>query len=165
MDALHCLKTRRSIRVYQKRSIPKEVLMDIVDCARMSPSAVNKQPWEFIVITDPLLLRQVAELTDYGKFIADAPACIAVFCQQTRYYLEDGSAATMAILLAAWAHGVGSCWVAGDKKEYADPIRRLLKVPDGYRLVSLVPLGYPAEQPEKEKRPLERVLHWNTFQS
>jgi nitroreductase len=127
----------------------------------MSPSAVNIQPWEFIVVTDPETRKKIADLTDYGKFIANAPVCIAVFCKDTKYYLEDGSAATMAILLAAWSYGLGTCWVAGDKKHYAEPIRQLLGVPEGYKLVSLIAMGYPAEQPTKEKRPSKKSCTGN----
>jgi nitroreductase len=67
------------------------------------------------------------------------------------------------ILLAARAHGMGSCWVAGDKKPYAAEICCLVGAPQGYKLVSLIPLGYPAESPEKSKRPLSDVLHWEKY--
>ena len=163
MDVRECLKTRRSIRAYQDKPVPKEIIADIIDCARMSPSAINIQPWEFIVVTNPETRKKIADLTDYGKFIATAPVCIAVFCKDTKYYLEDGCIASMAILLAAWSYGLGTCWVAGDKKHYAEPIRQLLGVPEGYKLVSLIAMGYPAEQPTKEKRPLNEVLHWERF--
>jgi nitroreductase len=109
------------------------------------------------------MLRRIANTTDYGKFIADAPVCVLVLCRDTKYYLEDGSAATENILLAARAHGLGSCWVAGDKKPYAAKICRLVGAPQGCKLVSLIPIGYPAESPEKSKRPLSDVLHWEKY--
>jgi nitroreductase len=109
------------------------------------------------------MLRRIAETTDHGKFIAQAPACVVVLCGETKYYLEDGSAATQNILLAARAHGLGSCWVAGDKKPYASEICRLVGAPRGYKLTSLIPLGYPAETPEQSKRPLSQVLHWEKY--
>lgn len=163
MDVLEALKTRRSVRQFQERPIPREVLEEIVDCARFAPTANNKQPWAFVVITDPQTRAAIAGLTDYGRFIANAPACIAVFCQETKYYLEDGSAATLSVLLAAWGRGIGSCWVAGDKKAYAEEVRNLLGVPAGYRLVSLIALGYPQSVPPARKRPLGEVLHWERF--
>jgi nitroreductase len=103
-------------------------------------------------------------LADYGKFIAQSPACIAVFCKDTKYYLEDGCAATQNMLVAATALGVQSCWVAGDKKPYCGAIAELLKVPSGYKLISLVALGY-AETPGKPtpKRDLQEVIHWEKF--
>ena len=158
-EVIKLLKERRSIRKYQKKEVPENIIKGIIDCARFAPSAINIQPWEFIVITDGEMRKKIADITDYGKFIADAPLCIAVFCKDSKYYLEDGSAATTYILLAAKAYGLGSCWVAGDKKNYASDIRKLLGVPDGYKLVSLISIGYPAENPVKEKRPLEEVFH------
>jgi len=158
-EVIKVLKERRSIRKYQKKEVPEDIIKGIIDCARFAPTAINIQPWEFIVITDGEMRKKIADITDYGKFIADAPVCVAVFCKDTKYYLEDGSAATTYILLAAKAYGLGSCWVAGDKKYYAEDIRKLLGVPDGYKLVSLIPIGYPAENPVKEKRPLEEVFH------
>lgn len=163
MDALEALKTRRSVRAFERRGIAREVLEDLVDCGRLAATAINIQPWEFVVVTAPEMLRRVAEATDHGRFIADAAACIAVFTKETKYYLEDASAATQNILVAARAHGLGSCWVAGDKKPYVAEIGRILGAPAGCRLATLIALGYPAEAPQKEKRPLGEVLHWERF--
>jgi len=163
MDAIEVLKTRRSVRAYTRAPVPRKIIEDIVDCGRLAPTANNVQPWEFVVVTDPERLRRIAVITDYGKFIADAPVCVAVLSRDTKYYLEDGSAATENILLAARAHGLGSCWVAGDKKPYVTEICRLVGAPRGYKLISLIPIGYPAESPEKTKRPLSDVLHWEKY--
>ena len=161
MDALQAIKTRRSIRKFEKKPIPKDILESIVDCGRLAASGRNDQPWEFVVVTDSEIKNQIAATTDYGKFIAQAAACIAVFCRDTTYYLEDGAAASQNILVGAWAQGVGTCWIAGDKKLCRDH-REIVGAPKGTRLVSLIALGYPAEQPP-EKRELQDVLHWNRF--
>jgi nitroreductase len=163
MDALQAIRTRRSIRKYEDKPIPKETLEAIVDCGRLAASGRNEQPWEFVVVTDPGIKRQIADATDYGKFIEQAAACIAVFCRNTTYYLEDGSAATQNILVGAWALGVGTCWIAGDKKHYASTIGTIVGAPDNTKLVSLIALGYPAEQPTRAKRELSDVIHWNRF--
>jgi len=163
MDAIEVLKTRRSVRAYKREAVPRKTIEDIVDCGRLAATANNIQPWEFVVVTDPEALRSIANTTDFGGFIADAPACVVVICRETQYYLEDGSAATKNILLVARAHGLGSCWVAEDKKPYAAEIRRLVGAPPGYKLISLIPIGYPAENPEKAKRPLSDVLHWEKY--
>ena len=163
MDAIDCMKTRRSIRAYEDRRVPKETIEDIVDCGRLAASAINIQPWHFIVVEDPAMRKKMADTTDYGKFIEQAPVCIAVFCEDTKYYLEDGSAATQNILNAARAHGLGSCWVAGDKKAYARRIGEMLGVPEGHKLVSLISIGYPAEARSPAKKPLSEVLHWERF--
>ena len=115
-EIIKILKERRSIRKYQKKEVPEDIIREIIDCARFAPTAVNVQPWEFIVVTEEKRRKEIANITDYGKFIADAPVCVAVFCKDTKYYLEDGSAATTYILLAAKGFGLGSCWIAGDKR-------------------------------------------------
>ena len=163
MDAIEVLKTRRAVRIYRRERVLRDIIKDIVDCGRLAATAVNIQPWEFVVVTDLDALRRIAKTTDYGEFIADAPVCVVVICRDTKYYLEDGSAASENILLAAHAHGLGSCWVAGDKKPYAAEICRLVGAPPGYKLISLIPIGYPAESPEKAKRPLSDVLHWEKY--
>lgn len=163
MDAICVLKTRRAVRAYTGQPVTREVIQDIVDCGRLAATAVNVQPWEFVAVTNRSMLRRIAEATDHGRFIADAAACIVVLCRETKYYLEDGSAATQNLLLAARAHGLGACWVAGDKKFYADAVREMVGAGADLKLVSLVPIGYPAEQPVKEKRPLAEVLHWESL--
>ena len=164
MDAIEALKTRRSVRVYEEKPVPREIIEEIIDTARLAPSANNIQAWEFVVVTEPGTRREIADLTDYGKFIAQAGACVAVFAKGVKHYLEDGSAATENILVAAHALGLGTCWVAGYKKDYAEPIANLLDVPDGHQLVALISLGYPAETPEAHgKRDLSDVLHWERF--
>lgn len=163
MDAIEVLKTRHSVRAYADQPVPRGVIEDIIDCGHLAASAINIQPWEFVVVTSAATRRKLAETTDHGRFIVGAPVCVVVLCQATKYYLEDGSAATQNILLAARAHGLGACWVAGDKKPYAADICKIVGAPEGLRLVSLIPMGYPAENPEKPKRPLADLLHWEKY--
>ncbi len=163
MNAIECMKTRRSIRAFLDRPVPRDVVEDIVDCGRLAATAINIQPWIFIVVEEAGLRRRIADITDYGKFIAQAPVCIAVFCSNVKYFLEDGSAATQNLLNAARAHGLGSCWVAGHQKKYAEQARKILDVPDSYLLVSLVALGWPSEEPRPEKKALAEVLHWGSY--
>lgn len=140
------IKGRRSVRNYKDTPIPANVIRDAIDCARQAPTARNEQPWLFGIITDTEILAKLAGLADHGKFIAQAPLCFAVFSDTSHtYYLEDGCAATDQLILGLWAHGVASCWVAGEKKAYAETVRTLLNVPEGYALISLIPAGYPAE--------------------
>ena len=164
MDALEALRTRRSCRRFAARPVPKELLLQVVDAGRLAATARNEQPWEFVVVTDAAVRREIAAMSDYGKFIADAPACIAVLAKDTKYYLEDGSAATQNLLVAAHALGLGACWVAGDKKAYAPKIVKRLGGPAEVRLVALVALGWPeGDLPSPGKRALEDVLHWDVY--
>ena len=164
METMEAIRSRRSIRRFERREVPHEALEQLVDAGRLAPTANNLQPWEFIVVTDNSLKRKIAATTDHGKFIADASALIAVFCKDTKYYLEDGSGATTNILLAAAALGLAACWVAGDKKPYCQEVMNILNVPPRYKLVSLIAVGYPSGPPPKvAKRALPDLLHWDRF--
>jgi len=162
MKQTDIIKQRRCVRAYSKKTIPIDILKDIVDCARLAPSANNVQPWEFIVVAEKDTLKKIADITDYGKFIKDAAACIIVICKDTKYYLEDGCAAAENILLAARMHNIGSCWVAGDKKSYAKEILGLLEVPEGFKLISIIPLGYTSKFPEPHDKRTD-VAHFEKF--
>jgi nitroreductase len=163
MDCIEALKTRRSVRAYTGEPVSREVIEDIIDCGRLAATAVNIQPWEFVAVTEPAMLRAIAGVAEFGRFIAQAAVCVVVLCKDTKYYLEDGSNASQNILVAARAHGLGGCWVAGDKKPYAEKVARMVGAPAGYKLISLLPIGHPAERPHKDKRPLSDVLHWEKF--
>lgn len=163
MEAFETIAKRRSIRKYKPGAVSKENLSKLVDAGRLAPTANNVQPWEFVVVTEKEKLRQIADLAEYGKFIAGVSACIVVLSQPTKYYIEDGSAATTQILLAATAMGLGTCWVAGDKKDYAGRIVALCGAPAEFKLVSLVAVGHAAEVPNPSKRTLDDVLHWEIY--
>lgn len=166
MQPLELITKRRSIRLYKDKAISKGDLEKIIDAARFAPTARNIQPWEFVAITKQEMLKKIADLAENGRFISQSKACIAVFCSDTKYYLEDGCAATVYILLAARALGIGSCWVAGDKKHYSQDIANLLNVPNSYKLVSLIPLGYPESSSEFriiDKRALKELMRWERF--
>jgi len=164
MDALLALKTRRSVRSYKPDPVPNKIIEDIVDCGRLAATARNRQPWEFVAITDGPVRHQLAELIETGRFLAEAPVGIAVFCKDTKYFIEDGSAAIENILVAARAHGLGTCWVAGDKKPYAETVCQMLQVPAEFKLIGIVALGYAPDTPSTPpKRPLSEVLHWEKF--
>ena len=163
MDAIEALKTRRSVRAYTREPISKEIIEDIIDCGRLAATACNEQLWEFVVVTDAQTRARLAEVATNGPFLAEAPACVAVLCRDGTYYLEDGCAATQNILVAARAHGLGSCWVAGDKKPYTAAVLDLLGAAPGCKLVSLIALGHAASTPKPAKRSLDEVLHWEKF--
>lgn len=96
----------------------------------MAASALNQQPWHFIAVTDEAVRKEIAKIAPNGKYIATAPVCIVTVAKKdSGYKVEDGSAATQNMLNAAKAHGLGSCWVAGYGKPYAEEICKLLGVP------------------------------------
>ncbi|MBI5873431.1 MAG: nitroreductase family protein [Candidatus Omnitrophica bacterium] len=164
MDLQKAFVKRRSIRKFKDRPISEEDLEYIVRAASLAPTARNIQPWEFVIVKDKESLKTLAGLTmPNGALIKGAAACLAVFCKDTKYYLEDGCAATTSGLLAATGRGIGSCWIAGDKKDYAEVVRGFLNVPSGYKLVSLIALGIPDEAPHPIKRPVKEIIHREKF--
>jgi nitroreductase len=144
--------------------VSRDLIERIVDTGRLAATARNEQPWEFVVVTDKATRREIATMADHGPFIADAPVCIAVLAKDTKYYVEDGSAATQNILVAAHALGLGACWVAGDKKSYADKVALRLGAPAGARLVAMVAMGWPdGNLAQPPKRSLADTLHWEKY--
>ena len=158
-EVLKLIKARRSVRSYMAKPVDPKIIKEIIDCARYAPTARNEQPWEFVVVTQKAILAKIAQATDHGRFIKDAACCVVVLCHPTKYFLEDGSAATMNIILAAEVMGLGSCWVAGHKKGYVDRIKAILGVPEDLIVISMVALGYSDEKPSVSKKPLEKIVH------
>jgi len=159
---IEAIKKRRSVRKFQPRPVSETIIKDILDCARLAPTAINVQPWLFGAVTDPDLKRQIADITDHGKFIKECAVCFAVFTDSSKkYFLEDGCAATENIMLACTAHAIGSCWVAGHKKPYVESIRELLNVPEPYTLIALVAAGYSNETATPNKKSLDEVTFFN----
>ena len=160
MDAIQALKTRRSIRAYKPQAVSREILADLVGCARLAPTAMNVQLWKFVVVTDKQTIGQIGKLIAHATWLPAAPAVIAVLSADQKFYVEDCSAATQNLMLAASAHGLGSCWVSGDKQPYADDVRKIVCSDGSMKLFSVVAVGYAAEQPAPEKKTLEQVMAW-----
>lgn len=161
METFDVLAKRASARDYMDQPVPKELLEKLVDAGRRAPTARAVEPWEFVAITDRAMLDKLAGIISTGVFLKQAAACIVVFCQDTKYYLEDGCAATENILLAATDLSLGTCWIAGDKKEYCEEVAKLLGAPPHLKLISLISVGWAVREPKQRKRrALAEVLHW-----
>ena len=161
--ATEVLKSRRSIRTYTSQAVPRSIIEDIVDCARLAPTAMNEQPWDFVVITDRTILKQIPPMLGHAEFAANAAFAILVLSHNTAYADEDCCAATENLLIAAAAHGLGSCWIAGTKQAYGPVVAKAFGAPEDRHLISIVSFGYPAEDPIVEKRSLDEVIHWEKF--
>jgi nitroreductase len=162
-NAIEVLRTRRSIRTYADRPVERGIIEEIIDCARLAPTAMNDQPWDFVVLTAREDLCRIPLMLGHGEFIANAAFAVLVLARATDCALEDCSAATENLLIAAEAHGVGSCWVAGARQPYAPVVAKAFGAPEDRQLIAIVSFGYPAENPQMEKRALTDVLHWNRF--
>ena len=161
MDALQAIRKRRSVRKYTGDPIPREDLEKIVDAGRLAASGGNRQPWDFIVVTDRGM---IDELKVAAHWMEKAGAVIAVVMDpSSRWWLEDGSAAIENMLIASTALGYGSCWLEGYTLPREEEFKELLGIPEEKRLLTLVPIGVPLEWPTKEKKSLAEVIHWERY--
>lgn len=161
MDALEAIRNRRSVRRYKDEVIPKPDLEIIVDAGRLAATGSNKQPWDFVVVTDKPM---IANFKSSGPWIGGASAVIVVVMDpKSRWWIEDGAAAIENMLLASTALGYGSCWVEGDALPHEESIKTLLGIPADRRVMALIPIGVPAETPQPKKKSLQEVLHWEKF--
>jgi nitroreductase len=161
MDALEAIRQRRSVRDFTGDLIPREDLEKIVDAGRLAATGNNKQPWDFIVVTDRAMIEK---LKVASQWMEKAGAIIAVVMDpSSRWWIEDGAASVENMLIASTALGYGSCWLEGYTLPREEEFKRLLKVPEDKRLLTLVPIGVPVEWPTIEKKPLEEVIHWERY--
>lgn len=158
-DAIH---TRRTVRRFTGAPVPEAVLRKIVDAGRLAASGMNRQPWAFVVVTEPEILACLRVPEDHWS--KDAGAIIAVVMDpESRWWVEDGAAAVQNMLLACTGLGYGACWYEGYTRRNEDAFKEALGIPARLRLFTLVALGVPAEQPFKDKKTLEEVLHWQRY--
>ncbi len=162
MDIFEAIRTRRSIRKYTGAPVPCEDLEKIVDAGRLAASGVNRQPWEFVIVTEPEIMAQLRIPADH--WMEKAGAIVAVIMDpESRWWVEDGAAAVQNMLLACTALGYGACWIEGYTLRNEEVIKKALGIPNNRRLFTLVSIGVPDEQPVKEKKPLQEVLHWQRY--
>ncbi len=161
MDALEAIRKRRSIRKFTGQPIPKTDLETIVDAGRLAATGHNYQPWDFIVVTEK---ETIMQFLPAAPWIIQAGAVIALALDpETRWWVEDGAAAIQNMLIASTALGYGACWIQGDVLPREEHFKDLLDIPHEKRLMALIPVGVPAESPEREKKPLAQVIHWEKF--
>jgi nitroreductase len=167
MDVLEAIKTRRSIRTYQARPVPDELIEQVIAAAMMAPSARNGQPWQFVVIDDRTLLDRVPEFHPHAEMARHAPVGILVCGDLKReaspgYWPIDCAAATQNLLLAAHALGLGAVWTGVyPRQPRMDGFRTLLNLPEHIVPHTFVPLGYPAERPTSTDRYEPARVHRN----
>jgi nitroreductase len=166
MNPLDIILTRRSIRKYKPGILPREKIDEILKCAQYAPSAVNKQPWHFIVIDDKQVFKKIMDIHPYSKMLDTASHAIVV-CGDEKlqhddgYWIADCGAATQNILLAAHSLGIGSCWVGlYPRQQRMKDISELLNIPGHVKPFALITLGYPDEQKKHPERySKEKVSH------
>lgn len=170
--AIENIMTRTSIRDYQDRKVEDEKVEQIIRAAMAAPSAGNKQPWRFIVIKDKKTLEAISENFKSMKMAAKAPLAIVVCGDMkatfpgdgTDYWVEDASAATENLLLAAHSLGLGAVWCGiYPMPDRVALLKEMLDIPDDIIPLNVVPVGYPAESPEPKDKWNPDEIHYETW--
>jgi nitroreductase len=162
-EVLKTIKNRRTIRRFNPNPIDEEMLQVILEAGRWAPSFSNLQPWKFIVIKEQGLknaLDKAARESVLHLGINEAPVVILV-CVDRRidplHAIEAGAAATQNMTLAAHSLGLGAGWIGIWGTEAEASIQKIFKFPETLRIVSLLPVGIPAESPEGHRKPIEEI--------
>ncbi|KPJ71329.1 nitroreductase [Parcubacteria bacterium DG_74_3] len=170
MDVFEAIKTRRSVRHYKPHPIPEEILKKVLEAARLAPSARNAQKRKFVIVKDPETRKQLAEAANNQDFIREAPVVIvAVALDPERIiggeipsYAVDLAIAIDHITLQATEEGLGTCWIGAFSQE---KVKEILKIPPSYKVVTVMPLGWPADKPKpKTRKSLRQIVCYENFE-
>jgi len=166
MDVRDAIKKRRSVRAYENKEIPDEILNQILESARLAPSAGNRQPWKFVVVKDANRRKALAKAANNQSFIAEAPVVIAAVtlevmsCEVVSYAI-DLAIAVDHMTLQAVELGLGTCWIGAFSEEKA---KKILNIPENCKIVALLPIGYPKDLPgPKIRKSLKEIVSYETF--
>lgn len=176
MDAniIQAIKNRKCTFRFDSTPLSEDNIQTILDAGRWAPSWLNRQPWRFYVITEPKIKRQIMKDAPniFHEGILEAPITIAVLVNvmdDPFHYIEAGAVAAQNMALAAYALGLGSCWIGvfnlrDARRSTEERIKKALKVPKGYRLIALLPIGKPRMiNRERTRKDIEDITSFNHF--
>ncbi|MGQ9514231.1 MAG: nitroreductase family protein [Thermoproteota archaeon] len=156
MDIFEAIRERHSVRSYRPVLVEKEKILQILEAARLAPSAANIQPWHFIVVTDHYKRKTISEGGIFARFLSSSPV-VVVCCGDRKaspmWHMVDTSLAVQNMVLAATGLGLGTCIVGSFDEE---KVRSLLKIPERLSIVVLLAIGYPTS----ERDILGKILHF-----
>lgn len=169
---LDVIQTRVSVRQFTGEKISNEQIETLLRCAMSAPTAMNKQPWAFVVITDESLLQKMGEAFPFSR-CGNGAACAFVMCgdlskalegEGQGFWINDVSAATENLLLAAHAMNLGGVWTGVYPSSDRTPqVQTLLGLPENIIPMCIVPIGVPAEQPAVKDKFKEENIHYNCW--
>lgn len=171
MNIYEIIKKRRSVRAYKDEPISEKSLNKILEAGRLAPSAHNSQDYKFIVVKDEKIRKELASIkaSHNQRFFAKAPVIIVAIALKPEYLLSSGVPAYALDLgiaidhmtLAAAEEGLGTCWIGAFDQEV---VKRILNVPEKYKVVALLPIGFPADEPEpKIRKTLQELICYEKF--
>jgi nitroreductase len=174
LDVFKVIFERRSVRKFEKKDIDDKLIFEILKAGLWAPSAGNLQSWDVILIKNTEKKRIITKAAYMRDFIGEAPVIIVLCANMHRsatiyhergqklFCIQDAACAGQNILLAAHAMGLGACWVGAFDEEL---LIKNLKLPDYLRPVTIIPIGYPDENPlPPPRREIEEVINWEYFQ-
>ncbi|MBN2155526.1 MAG: nitroreductase family protein [Candidatus Lokiarchaeota archaeon] len=151
-ELLHLMKERRSIRKFKSAMIEEEKIQQILEAARWTQSASNRQPWRFIVIKNKETITKLQSAAKFGNFVADAPVVIAIIADKKRspnWYIHDTSMVAHQICLMAWSLKIGTCWIGSMDRDKA---AEALQIGKHEHVTTILPLGYFDKMPDSTSR-------------
>jgi len=172
MTFIELATQRSSVRNFAPMPVEKEKLLQVLEAARIAPSAANFQPWHFIVVTEPVLLQLIYPLYP-REWLKSAPLIIVALGDHSRgwhrgkddkdFTQVDLAIAIDHLTLAATELGLGTCWICNFDVE---KLQNIFNLPDTLEPIALIPIGYPdlKVQPVKIRKSLEQIVHWNDFE-
>lgn len=164
MDVFESVKTLSSIRSYVKKVVPDSVVREVIEAGRLAPSAHNDQPWQFILVRDRDKLEGLGKYCISGKFVSEVDfAVVVVTDPSSKWHEIDGTRAVQNMVLTAWSHKLGSCWIGNIDRA---GLMKYLNIPDNLNILTVLPFGYFDERQAgsvKNRKPPEQVFHLNAF--
>jgi nitroreductase len=173
--ALDAIRRRRSVRNFTSTPIDDEHVESILEAGRWAPSALNAQPWDFVVVRDPQVRTAIGDIlrrTTYAwRGFATAPVMIVVSVDQTRdpeHFVEDGAVAAQNLCLAAQSLGLASSWAGVNTRRIKmgsveSSLKKLLFLPRTHRVIAVVPIGTARREGRSSRRPLAEMVHHDRF--
>jgi len=171
MSVLEIIRKRRSVRKYKGDPIPQDVLLRVLEAARLAPSGKNYQPWKFIIAQEKGLKKKLAKASAEQYFIAEAPLVIVAcgfpdncYSRMGRYmksWSVDVAIALEHLILQAEEEGLGTCWIGSFEEQ---EVKDLLNIPEGVRVLALTPLGYPDQTPsDRGRKSLNEIISYDRY--
>jgi nitroreductase len=164
MDTMQVILSRRSVRRYKDQAIPADDLKQIMEATHQAPSAANRQPWHFVVVTDAEQKEHVAQACNGQMWMADAGAIVVALGVpkvSEKWYRVDVAIALENLVLAAWSLGYGTCWIGA-----FDPakVKQVCGIPADLDVVACTPLGVPEIAPAaRDRKPWDEVFSINSY--
>lgn len=159
------VRTVLTVREYEDKALPDDVVRRIAEAARLTASAANFQPWRFVVVRERESIQKLGSLLRTGRYTAGAAAAVIVaYDKKSQYAVSDCSRAVQSMIVTAWADGVASGWAGFGG---LDSVGKAFGFPDSYEVFAVVPFGYPKRKiiGRKKRKPFNEVVSMERFGS